>query len=218
MMVLLFGPPGVGKGTQAELLSRQYGFTKLSTGDLLREEVSRQSPLGKRITRYLDQGILVPDDLMGDVVDAFVRTQRDGQILFDGFPRTLAQAERLDNILQETGHSLKAALEMHLSENEIVDRLVNRRYCPRCGSIYNLLSNLPARNNTCDHCQTELTKRSDDNEDIIRKRLHVYGKQTQPLVEYYRARNIYHQIDAHGSKEEIFKKISKIIDVYINKE
>lgn len=218
MMALLFGPPGVGKGTQADMLSRQYGFTNLSTGDLLRNEASQDTSLGKKITHYLNQGLLVPDEIICDVVEKYVSARTDQHILFDGFPRTLTQAKNLDTILQEFGRSLQVALELHLSEEEVVSRLINRRYCPQCGRIYNLLTNPPRKKNTCDGCQTELTKRTDDNEEVIRKRLHIYDQETRPLVKYYQESGIYHKIDAHGFKEEIFKKISKIIDAHINKE
>jgi len=218
MMALLFGPPGVGKGTQSDLLSQKYEFVKFSMGDILRQEVARQSEVGSRIKEFLDSGVLVPDKLIFELVENFIRENRNKHILFDGFPRNLNQAQRLELTLSQLKLKLEVAMEMYLSEEHIIERLTNRRYCPECGAIYNLLTAPPKQDKRCDKCQCPLMRRNDDSEEIIKKRLEVYRKETSPLVDYYKSRGIYTRIDAHGSQDEVFKKISKIIDGYITEE
>lgn len=217
MRVLLFGPPGVGKGTQADLLSKKYNFIKFSMGDILREEVSLNTSLGSKVENYLIRGILVPDNIIFELVKNFLKKNKEAHILFDGFPRTLNQAQNLNKNLTQLGLSFEVALEMHLAEDEIVKRLINRRYCPKCNKIYNYATNPPKTNGVCDHCHTKLIKRSDDDTNTIKKRLQVYEEKTHPLVDYYKSLNVYNQINATGSQEDVFKKISEIIDAYINK-
>ena len=169
MRILLFGPPGVGKGTQADLLSKKYHFIKFSMGDILREAISQKESSNKEIEKFLKRGELVPDDIVCDLVESFLIKNKNSNILFDGFPRTLNQAQILDKSLTRLGLSLALALEMHLAEDEIIKRLLNRRSCPKCGRIYNFITNPPSKNGVCDQCNVELIKRSDDDEQIIRK-------------------------------------------------
>ncbi|MCK4249835.1 adenylate kinase [candidate division WOR-3 bacterium] len=218
MRILLFGPPGVGKGTQADLLSKKYNFIKFSIGDILREEVSLNSNLGNKVESYLNRGVLVPNNIIFELVKLFLGKNKEAHILFDGFPRTLDQAKNLEKSLAQLGLSLDVALEMHLAEDEIIKRLLNRRYCPKCNRIYNYATTPPKINGVCDQCRTKLEKRSDDDANTIRKRLQVYEEKTHPLVDYYKSLSVYNQTDAISSPEEVFDKISKIIDGYINKE
>lgn len=218
MRILLFGPPGVGKGTQADLLFKKYNFTKFSTGDILREQVSLNTSRRKRIEQFLNRGSLVPDEVIFELMENFLLENKDTHILFDGFPRTLNQAQNLEKSLAQFDLSIEAALEMHLEEDEIVKRIINRRYCPKCGRIYNYVTNPPKADGACDNCHIKLIKRSDDDENVIRKRLQVYEEETHPLVDYYKSLGIYNQIDATGSQEEVFKRISVVIDAHINKE
>ncbi len=218
MRILLFGPPGVGKGTQADLLSRKYNFIKFSMGDILRGTASEKESSNNEIEKFLQRGELVPDDIVFDLVENFLIKNKNSNILFDGFPRTLNQAQKLDKSLTELGLSLALALEMHLDEEEIIRRLLNRRFCPKCGKIYNFITDPPKANGVCDKCNLELVRRTDDDEDIIRKRLHIYEKQTRALINYYKSSSIYNQIDASGIQKEVFENISKIIDAHINKE
>lgn len=216
MMVLLFGPPGVGKGTQANLLSARYKSTKFSIGDMLRDEVASKSELGTKIAQYLNNGALVPDDIISAFARQFIEKHKADDILLDGFPRNMNQAQNLISDLNRLSLSLKVAIEMHLNETEIIKRLISRRYCPQCNKIYNYVTNPPRQKQVCDICKTTLIKRSDDNEKLIRKRLAVYEKETQPLVGFYKAHCIYERAEATGSQEEVFKKLSNIIDAYTN--
>ena len=218
MMILLFGPPGVGKGTQADLLSKKYNLKKFSMGDILREEVSFNSLLGSRVEEHIRIGNLVPDDIILELVENFLIENRNGHILFDGFPRTMNQALILETSLARLGMSIDFVLEMHLSEEDIIKRLINRRHCSNCGRIYNYITNPPKRDGVCDNCGQRLIKRIDDDEDVIKKRLKVYEEKTKPITDYYKSLSVYKQIDAARSQEEVFKKISGIINGRINKK
>ncbi|UCC12514.1 MAG: adenylate kinase [candidate division WOR-3 bacterium] len=215
MKILLLGQPGVGKGTQSDLLAQHYHFTKFSMGDILRDEIAEKSPLGEKIAHLVNAGQLVPDDIVSAVVDKFIKEHSQNRILFDGYPRTIAQAKTLDGLLTENNASLTAVLEMHLDEQQIVERLRNRRYCPKCGRLYNYITSPPKNGSTCDLCHVPLMKRSDDDEQVIKKRLEVYYEQTHPLIDYYRTQDIYTQVDASGTQEEVFAHIARIIDAKI---
>ncbi|MGB3342125.1 MAG: adenylate kinase [bacterium] len=216
MMALLFGPPGVGKGTQADLLAKNGSFIKFSTGDMLREEVASKSSLGNDITSFLDRGVLVPDNMISTLARQFIENHGKDDILLDGFPRNLNQAQTFTDDLKGMKLSLAVAIEMHLDEAELIKRLMNRRYCPQCNKIYNYITNPPRKEQLCDICGIALVKRSDDNESVIRRRLDVYEKETRPLVGYYTSHSIYERIDATGSQEAVYKKISLILDAHTN--
>ncbi len=216
-MVLLFGPPGVGKSTQADLVAKKYKFVRFSMGDVLREEVASHSALANKIEKYLNRGALVPDDVVLELAKKFLQENKNAHVLFDGFPRTISQAMSLDTCLTELGLSVSIALEIHLSEEEIMKRLSHRGYCPSCGAVYNFITNPPKLDKICDTCGQKLVTRSDDNEDVIRQRLKVYEEETQNLAEHYKSPSVYKKIDASGSQQKVFKKISDIIDAYINK-
>jgi len=216
MNILLLGQPGVGKGTQSDLLAQQYHFIKFSMGDILRDEIVKKSPLGEKIAHLVNAGHLVPDDIVSAVVSEFVREHCQENILFDGYPRTIAQAETLDTELATVRSPLTAVMELHLDEQQIIERLRNRRYCPQCGRLYNYMTSPPKHDGTCDLCHVPLRKRNDDDEQVIKKRLTVYNEQTHPLIDYYKAQSIYARIDAAGSQEEVFAHITRIIDAKID--
>jgi adenylate kinase len=216
MRIILFGAPGVGKGTQAMLLAEKYKLLKLSTGDLLREEVALSSPTGKKVEQYMKQGHLVPDDIMFEIVDSILIENVDQDILFDGFPRNLNQARSLEKSLAQLGQTIDIVIDMRLDEDTIVKRLVNRRYCPACGRIYNYLTTPPKSNGICDVDRHKLTKRSDDNEEVIRRRLEIYDADTRQLVGYYKSLNVYREVNAQGSQEEVLEGISNIVNDYLN--
>jgi adenylate kinase len=211
-MVFLFGAPGVGKGTQAQLLVEKYNFKKFSMGDVLREEVALGSPIGKQVETYLKNGVLAPDNIVFEIVEDYVLENLNSPILFDGFPRNLIQALELEKLLARHNKKIGIAIELQLSDEEIIKRTLARSYCPKCGAVYNEITSPPRVPNVCDNCGTALVKRKDDNLEIIKNRLKIYEEMTRPLSEYYRALGVYVPVDASGSKEEILQRIIKVID------
>jgi adenylate kinase len=214
-MFFLFGAPGVGKGTQAELLVQKYNMIKFSMGDVLREEMNNGSALGKKVEVYLKQGVLAPDDMVFEIVEDFIQENRGSEVLFDGFPRNINQALDLEKVLAQHDLKIASAIELHLPEEEIVNRIMNRSYCSSCGVIYNDITNPPLKKWICDKCGGVLAKRKDDDVEVIKRRLKVYGEETRPLCEYYRNLGVYKQVEASGTKEEVLERISRIINGYI---
>ncbi|HEX7318909.1 MAG TPA: adenylate kinase [bacterium] len=215
MMFVLFGPPGVGKGTQADLLTKNFNLIRFSMGDTLRDEVSLNTSIGSRVKRYLDQGTLAPDDLIFEIVEDFLREHRNEGVLFDGYPRNLNQAQNLEKSLAQLELSITAAIELSLNNDEIIKRMTSRRFCTNCGRIYNLLTNPPAREGVCDICHGQLVKRSDDEVDIINRRFQIYEEQTKPLVDYYKTLSVYKRIEASGSPQDVNAKIAAVINAGI---
>lgn len=213
LRVVFFGPPGAGKGTQARLLEQKFGACQVSTGEILRRAAREQSALGKQAADYLDRGDLVPDQVMVRLVAERLREPdcRSGFIL-DGFPRTLAQADELEQMLDGTGLALESALCLQASNDVIIKRLSGRRTCKQCGSLHHLVFNPPARPGICDRCGGELYQREDDREKMIAARLRVYEKQTAPLKEYYRKRGLLKEIDGVGSVEEVGKRVLRAVE------
>jgi adenylate kinase len=187
MIVILFGPPGAGKGTQGALLAERFGMLRLSTGDLLRDAVRAGSPLGREAKSFMDAGELVPDELILRLVKEKLSEPGTGGVLFDGFPRTIPQAEKLDELLQDVGRSLDRVLVLDVPDEVIVERLGGRRSCRECGRIFNVQSDPAARDGRCDVCGGELVLRSDDEPATVKRRLDVYRAQTEPVLDYYRA-------------------------------
>jgi adenylate kinase len=212
LRVVFFGPPGAGKGTQARLLEQKFGACQVSTGEILRRAAREQSALGKQAADYLDRGDLVPDQVMVKLVAERLRESdcRSGFIL-DGFPRTLAQADELEQMLDGTGLALESALCLQASNDVIIKRLSGRRTCKQCGSLHHLVFNPPARPGICDRCGGELYQREDDREEMIAARLRVYENQTAPLKEYYRKRGLLKEIDGVGSVKEVGKRVLKAV-------
>ncbi len=213
LRVVFFGPPGAGKGTQARLLEQKFGACQVSTGEILRRAAREQSALGKQAADYLDRGDLVPDQVMVKLVAERLREPdcRSGFIL-DGFPRTLAQADELEQMLDGTGLALESALCLQASNDVIIKRLSGRRTCKQCGSLHHLVFNPPARPGICDRCGGELYQREDDREDMIAARLRVYENQTAPLKEYYSKRGLLKEIDGVGSVEDVGKRVLKAVE------
>src|SRR5690606_20848540 len=177
--LILFGPPGAGKGTQGALLAERLGLLRLSTGDVLRDAVRRGTPLGAEARRYMDAGELVPDDvIVGIVRDCLAGDAADTGVIFDGFPRTLPQAERLDRLLASLGRSLEAVIVLEVPDETLVKRLGGRRSCPSCGALYNVYFDPPGEDGRCDACGGTLTQRPDDDPATVRRRLEVYREQT----------------------------------------
>lgn len=187
MTTIFLGAPGVGKGTQAVLLRDHVGWVQVSTGDLLRAARREGTPLGRRAQGFMDAGELVPDDLILDLVrDHLAALDPDASILFDGFPRTLPQAEALDAVLAELGREVDHVLLLDGDDEELVKRLSGRRSCPDCGAVYNVHASPPQVEGICDRCGADLVQRKDDEADTVRRRLDVYRELTQPLIGFYR--------------------------------
>jgi adenylate kinase len=215
MKIILLGAPGSGKGTQGELMTKTYGFPKISTGDLLREASNLGTALGQKAKAIMEKGDLVEDDLVIEMVEERITKPdcAEGYIL-DGFPRTLYQARRLENIDQ---NRREVVIDIYLPDQAVVNRLSARRICSSCGTIYNLLGRKPESENTCDVCSGELIQRDDDKPEVIRDRLRIYHELTEPLVDYFKAKTDYFQINGEGSIEDIFVRIREVLDRAIDK-
>jgi len=211
MILVFLGAPGSGKGTQAKILSEKKNFFHISTGDLFREEIAKQSELGKKVKDIISQGKLVSDDIVINVIENKIKTL-DKNIIFDGFPRTIEQAEALDNMLEKYNKSVDMVLFFEIDEKKIIERISARRSCPKCGKVYNLISQKPKVDNKCDVCNTELIQRDDDKKEVIARRLEVYKEQTSPLISYYRTQNIFNVLNADKTPEEIYSELDKLIN------
>lgn len=208
MDVVLLGPPGGGKGTQAKRLTVAFDLLHLSTGDLLRDEVKRQTPLGLEAQGFMQRGELVPDELVGKMLMGRLHSQQAGSgCVFDGYPRTLAQAALLDGLLAELGRRVDVALYINVPDEELLARLTGRRSCPACGAVFHVVHNPPQKEGVCDACGGELVQRTDDREEVIRERLRVYHESTAPLLGFYRARGILAEVNGVGSPDSIFDSL-----------
>ncbi|MCX8175690.1 MAG: adenylate kinase [Candidatus Bathyarchaeota archaeon] len=211
MNVIIFGPPGAGKGTQAEMIVKKFNVVHIATGDILREAVARQTELGRKAREYMVKGELVPDEVVIGIVNEKLAEIGGKNFLLDGFPRTLAQAEALDRFLKEVNKKIDVVLNLEVDEEEIIRRLSNRRVCKTCGSIYHLTFNPPKFPGKCDKCGGELYQRDDDKEESIRNRLKVYKKQTKPLIDYYERKGLLKNIDGNKEIEEVAKNIENLL-------
>ena len=212
MRVILLGAPGSGKGTQAKLLKQAKGIPQLSTGDLLRAAVNDGGELGKTVEGHMVAGELVPDDLVVALILERMK-QPDCQkgFILDGFPRDLAQAEALETSLDGTGQCINSVVELHIDQEKLVERLVGRRICPNGHGEWHIKFNPPKRSGMCDDCGTILAHRQDDYEDKIVTRLEAYHRQTEPLIEFYKIRNLLTTVDADKDMETIFEAIEKAV-------
>ena len=206
--VVLLGPPGAGKGTQAKLLEEKFTAPQISTGDILRKAVAELGVLGKQASEYIRRGELVPDQLIIDLVAERLK-EKDCEkgFILDGFPRTIAQAQSLEGILKKMGLALNCVLSVQVSHELIIERLSGRRTCKGCGALYHVVFDPPKAAGTCNRCGAELFQRDDDREETISNRLKVYDNQTAPLVSYYRERGLLKSIDGVGKVEDIGKRM-----------
>ena len=210
--VVLLGPPGAGKGTQAKLLQERFKVRQISTGDILRKAVAEQTPLGKQTSEYIRRGELVPDRLIIDLVaDRLKEKDCEKGFVLDGFPRTIAQAQSLEEILKKMGLGLDCVLSVQVPHKLIVERLSGRRTCKGCGALYHLVFDPPKAAGTCNRCGGELFQRDDDREETVTNRLKVYDDQTAPLVSYYRERSLLREIDGVGEVDAIGKRVVRAL-------
>ncbi|EJE7235399.1 adenylate kinase [Clostridium botulinum] len=212
MRVILLGPPGAGKGTQAKLISEKFSIPHISTGDIFRANIKEKTPLGIEAKRYIDNGQLVPDEVtIGIVKDRLTKDDCDNGFLLDGFPRTVAQAEALDEFLKGIDKDLDVALLIKVPEEFILERMTGRRVCTSCGASYHIRFNPPKIEGKCDICDNELIQRKDDTEATVKERLEVYSKQTYPLINYYKDNGIISEVNGTESIDEVFGNISNIL-------
>jgi adenylate kinase len=208
MKLILLGPPGAGKGTQSEYITKKYGIPQISTGDILRKAVRDGTDVGKKAKSYMDEGKLVPDDIIIQIMNKRLDEPdcAEGFIL-DGFPRTINQAEKLAEIRQ-----VDLVLNLIVPEDELLKRLTGRRSCPKCGAVYHIMFNPPPSEGKC-KCGGDLFQRDDDKEETVLKRLQIYKNQTEPLIEYYRKIGNLTEIDGKDKKPlEVFQEIEKVLD------
>jgi len=211
--MVFLGPPGAGKGTQSEQIINDFGIVQVSTGDILRNAVKEGSELGKLAKKYMDEGKLVPDDvIIGIVKDRLKEKDCQNGFILDGFPRTIPQAEALDKMLKDDLNiSLTHVISLEVDDGKIIERLTGRRTCPKCGRGYHISFDPPEKEEICDECNTQLIQRDDDKEETIKKRLKVYHDQTEQLKDYYEKQSILTTVDGEKSPDEVYKNIKEIL-------
>ena len=211
--VILLGAPGAGKGTQADILQQRLGLAHISSGDLFRENISKQTPLGKLAKSYMDKGELVPDDVTVQMVlERIARPDCARGVVFDGFPRTEAQAQALSAALMKAGKQVNGAVLVNVRDQVLIERLSARWICPADGTVYNMLSNPPRVNGRCDKDGSALEQRNDDKPETVRRRLDVYHTQTKPLIDYYRAEGLLHEVDGEREIDRVQADLVKIVE------
>jgi adenylate kinase len=214
MNIILLGPPGAGKGTQAKKISENHSLPHISTGDILRENINNNTPLGIKAKSYMSRGELVPDELLITIIkERLARSDCSGGFLLDGYPRTIPQADALQMILTESGRKLDVVLNIEVEDEELIKRLSGRRMCA-CGASYHVDFNPSGKEGICDKCNGKLYQREDDKADAIRNRLVVYKKQTQPLINYYMEKGILRTINGSKDISAISDDINKVLENY----
>ncbi|MBQ1407241.1 MAG: adenylate kinase [Eubacterium sp.] len=208
MRTILLGPPGAGKGTQAARIIEKYHIPHISTGDIFRENIKQGTELGKKAQEYMSRGELVPDDLVIEIAcDRLLKDDCKEGFILDGFPRTVYQAEKLDEFLSENGQKLDCVINLEVGEDILMKRLTGRRVCKKCGASFHVVNMPPKVDGICDVCGAELIQRADDNEETARNRIDVYNAQTKPLVDYYKKAGVIADIDGAQGLEPTFAAI-----------
>lgn len=213
MKIVMLGAPGAGKGTQAKRLASRYGIPHISTGDIFRANIKNGTELGKKAKVYMDQGLLVPDELVVDlVIDRFREPDCEKGYVLDGFPRTIPQAKALDEALAKEKDGLEYAIDVDVPDENIIRRMSGRRACLACGATYHVVTIPPKKEGICDYCGAELVLREDDKPETVEKRLKVYHEQTQPLIDYYQGKGILRSVDGTKDMDEVFDEIVAIVE------
>ena len=213
MNLLIIGAPGVGKGTMSNLLIEDYKLVHVSTGDMLRAAIKNETPVGTLAKQYMDKGQLVPDEVIHDIiVERLSQDDIKSGFLFDGYPRTLAQAIDLDKILSELNMKIDAVLNLQIADEVVVKRITGRRTCSNCGSIYNIYFGAPKVENICDKCGSALTMRSDDNEESLKQRLQEFHKNTQPVIDYYENAKLVFNVNGDQTIDGEYGDIKKVLE------
>lgn len=212
MKIVLLGPPGAGKGTQAKLIVEKYNIPHISTGDIFRKNIKEMTPLGIKAKEYIDKGQLVPDEVTVDIVkDRIQQEDCKNGFLLDGFPRTVAQADALSEVLEDLGTKLDYVINIKVDENNLIVRLSGRRVCPKCGASFHVVFNPPKQEGVCDYCGAEVVQRADDTEETVKNRLSVYNKQTQPLIDYYTNNGLIKNINGEQDIDKVFAEICEVL-------
>ena len=213
MQILLMGPPGAGKGTQAVKLVEKFSIPQISTGDMFRAAVKEGTELGKKAKACMEAGTLVPDEVtVGIVRERLAKDDCKNGFILDGFPRTVEQAEALQKILEELGKSLTKVLNIHVPAEHLIERAVGRRICKTCGATYHVKFNPPKSDDACDNCGGQLYQRADDNEETMKKRLSVYEESTRPLIDYYKKIGVYDEIDGRQPIENVTEELVNVLN------
>ncbi len=208
MNLILLGPPGAGKGTQAELLLKRFNIPHISTGDIFRAAIKEGTPLGTEAKRYMDSGQLVPDEVViGIVKERLLKDDCKNGFLLDGFPRTVPQADSLDNFLKDNGKKVDAVINIEVDSAILLKRLTGRRVCRNCAAVYHVETKKSKVAGVCDHCGGEVYQRADDTPETVSKRLEVYNNQTEPLIAYYRNKGVLLSFDGQKGIQDLYEKI-----------
>ena len=212
MKIVMLGAPGAGKGTQADKIAEKYNIPHISTGDIFRSNIKAGTELGKKAKSFIDQGLLVPDEVtIGMLLDRIHEVDCENGYILDGFPRTIPQAESLTAALEENGEAIDFALDVEVPDANIVNRMAGRRACLKCGATYHTEFAAPKKEGICDNCGAELILRDDDKPETVQKRLGVYHEQTQPLIDYYTKKGILKEVDGTMDMGDVFKAIVEIL-------
>lgn len=211
MRIVLLGAPGAGKGTHCKRIADRYGVAHLSSGDILRRERAEGTELGKKAQSYMDAGALVPDELIVEMMSRAIAKAKAGFVL-DGFPRTVNQAEVLDQSLAKSKSGIDGVINLQVDDGIVLERITGRRSCPTCGTVYHVKNMPPKVDGRCDKDGTALMQRPDDTEEVVRNRLETYYRQTKPVVDYYRARRTVHDIDANGNADVVAEVLFRLLD------
>lgn len=212
MRVVLLGAPGAGKGTHCKRIVARYGLLHLSSGDILRRERAEGTALGKKAQGYMDAGTLVPDDLIVEMMSQAIQAAPAGGYVLDGFPRTVRQAEALDRALAKDDNGIDVVINLQVNDNVVVERITGRRSCPKCGAVYHVKNMPPKRDGVCDHDGAALVQRPDDTAEVVKNRLATYYEQTEPVVEYYKARRDVRDVPADGEADAVAATLFEELD------